>query len=1135
LKLFGLLSISKINSIMSKIDSKPDEELNQCPSSNSAGQNKITFDQIASVLLKQNFILTALEFHTELAESGRELPRLRDYFSNPANFEQSQNQAATTGSISSSGFFPLHKASSIQTFDSLDLTRYSDDNDQNKYSDDKIAVLEFELRKAKETISQLRATLTIATENQGSSFTSKSFLNANSAEKNEKICTQIEEPFTRNKSLNKEIIFDIEVENNDKIEEKELKNSVNDLNKPDLSKPLMPHDKNAINFLVNEYLLENDYKMTSVTFAEENESQDLEDWDVVGLNRAKPPNLCQLYRFYINKSKLKKNSEPKMTKNDQTENFSQTEYVLIEAKSTNTDFQMEDFGCQCNFDKETFDTQKIQIKTLLEKQELLLKSISKFESDIIYLNTEREAHLRKIDMLTVNLEKSKKMIENSAENGSHEENTISLESNLSELSERKIPVVFKEILNKYSSLPINESNQCIVDELSNLRPDANFLLSLLFDSLPKIVQMVSNENRLSLLPLILASSIVKQEQISRLNIKKDQNLIELLFNLIERPDIQQRAMILNTCIQYTKYTGPIYVNNFLLPQFWEQLSEKMEEKRIMVAEACAILAPYIYNDIRSSLMFSILKQLIEHEGVESVRVSAIKSLGILINYISDEQKFQQCIEILDMCVTDSSDLVFDQVEEIFMPSMSLWSISINKFSNVLITHLIEKVEFYLQNSKNLCRKNEDNKNYEKYALNYMKLLNLNIQFIFAFVLIHFRNSEQVEDAEFLNKKLPILNSYFHSLKEKLDIKLNQYEIDSILEDYLSLTTRYLTLIESDSWSSIELSDAFEWITDSFVRKLIQISAQVDAKDELCPYLAKIFRNFTLLFSIDFELIKSKVSPIFEKLLNIPDSELDLSNSSVFDQTSSSKLSLLYKSTLPVYFVGILSTIVDIELYGWFDLSSNMFNDQEDMKTLKSETSPSGKSHEKVICSSDSKPNFKKSDPAIEDQTPLQKRIDNMNIYLKNVFFALSLNQGNLDAVISIYELMKLKSKSADYVIQMLLSTLWDGIVHISLYVRCNTAKLFEILVTDCNEYLLSTRILPALITLANDSDKMVRCSSISPLTSIIENCENKEILERVYTQLQFFLSDPILKDEFVLQIELLKTFRRISTKLFSHI
>ena len=131
---------------------------------------KITFDQIASVLLKNNLVLTALEFHTELAEIGKELPRLRDYFSNPANFEQQSSQhhhtlsnMVSTSSLGGDAGFPLHKASSIQTFDSLDLTRYSDDVDQNKYDQDNIAVLEFELRKAKETINQLRNTLTIAT------------------------------------------------------------------------------------------------------------------------------------------------------------------------------------------------------------------------------------------------------------------------------------------------------------------------------------------------------------------------------------------------------------------------------------------------------------------------------------------------------------------------------------------------------------------------------------------------------------------------------------------------------------------------------------------------------------------------------------------------------------------------------------------------------------------------------------------------------------------------------------------------------------------------------------------------------------------------------------------------------------
>ena len=50
----------------------------------------VTLDNLASKLIKDNFILTALELHTELLESGRELPRLRDYFSNPANFERTK-------------------------------------------------------------------------------------------------------------------------------------------------------------------------------------------------------------------------------------------------------------------------------------------------------------------------------------------------------------------------------------------------------------------------------------------------------------------------------------------------------------------------------------------------------------------------------------------------------------------------------------------------------------------------------------------------------------------------------------------------------------------------------------------------------------------------------------------------------------------------------------------------------------------------------------------------------------------------------------------------------------------------------------------------------------------------------------
>ena len=52
--------------------------------------HELSWDNIALKLLRDNYILTALELYTEFIESGRDLPRLRDYFSNPGNFERTK-------------------------------------------------------------------------------------------------------------------------------------------------------------------------------------------------------------------------------------------------------------------------------------------------------------------------------------------------------------------------------------------------------------------------------------------------------------------------------------------------------------------------------------------------------------------------------------------------------------------------------------------------------------------------------------------------------------------------------------------------------------------------------------------------------------------------------------------------------------------------------------------------------------------------------------------------------------------------------------------------------------------------------------------------------------------------------------
>ena len=65
-----------------------------------------------------------------------------------------------------------------------------------------------------------------------------------------------------------------------------------------VQEPIKPHEKRALNFLAHEYLMERGDKLTAITLTEENGDQDFDDWDDVGLNIPKPPDLLYLFRNY---------------------------------------------------------------------------------------------------------------------------------------------------------------------------------------------------------------------------------------------------------------------------------------------------------------------------------------------------------------------------------------------------------------------------------------------------------------------------------------------------------------------------------------------------------------------------------------------------------------------------------------------------------------------------------------------------------------------------------------------------------------------------------------------------------------------------------------------------------------------
>ena len=72
-------------------------------SSSPRGTTSRDWDELSNALLEDGYILTALELYTELLEAGKDVPSLRDYFSNPGNFENAIPQLPSAGLLHSMG------------------------------------------------------------------------------------------------------------------------------------------------------------------------------------------------------------------------------------------------------------------------------------------------------------------------------------------------------------------------------------------------------------------------------------------------------------------------------------------------------------------------------------------------------------------------------------------------------------------------------------------------------------------------------------------------------------------------------------------------------------------------------------------------------------------------------------------------------------------------------------------------------------------------------------------------------------------------------------------------------------------------------------------------------------------------
>ncbi|XP_022622016.1 lisH domain and HEAT repeat-containing protein KIAA1468 homolog isoform X2 [Seriola dumerili] len=813
-----------------------------------SAETRVSVDVIAAQLLRDQYILTALEFHTELLEAGRELPRLRDYFSNPGNFERQSGTPPAKDQVLGPGG-PLNRAGSISTLDSLDFARYSDDG--NRESDDRVAVLEFELRKAKETIQALRANLTQAAESEVPSQERKNFKSS-----------------------------------------------------PEIQEPIRPLEKRALNFLVNEYLLKNEYKLSSITFSDENDDQDFELWDDVGLNIPKPPDLLQLYRNCGTPLPSPRNTmdvsvgvdfgdlpgncitqdPPKkldLSQQQQTEVVQELEYQIgllnnekqslaEQIKKLQSEIQTLkrtvsspppatlDLGSQnasnpssssttTTTTTTTSSTDPLSVPPTDNGQYLDIRGVSEPETDPDLPSTQNtsQSHPQSHNKL-----KSRPPVQFDKPN-------------------RKLSPAFQQALLSFCRMC---SDSRLGAEVSRIADSEESVMLMLGRCLPHIVPNVLLAKREELIPLILCTACLHPEP------KERDQLLHILFNLIKRPDDEQRQMILTGCVAFARHVGPTRVEAELLPQCWEQINHKYPERRLLVAESCGALGPYLPKEIRSSLVLSMLQQMLTEDKADMVREAVVKSLGIIMGYIDDPDKYSQGFELMLLSLGDPSERVVSAVHQVFIPAFAAWTTELGTLHTALIPSLLARIEKLLMQGEHSL---------DEHKLHvFLSALQSLIPPLFAVVL---QNAPFTSRAK-LHGDIPAIEvTRFPRPASPLQDVATIIGSREMLSALLLLYDHQLEHEGTTGW------DSLLWVVNQLLPQLIEIVGRINVTSSTCVHeFSRFFWRFCRTFGKIFT--NTKVKPQFQEILRLSEENVDASAGN----------GILTKATVPIYATGVLT-------------------------------------------------------------------------------------------------------------------------------------------------------------------------------------------------------------------------------------
>lgn len=1001
-----------------------------------------SIEEIADILLQEKLVLTALELHSELLESGKELSNLRDYFSNPGNFDHALPQALMV--VKSE----IVRTPSMSTFDSLELGRYSDDG---RDADERVAVLEFELRKAYDTIKSLRGSLTRASDitNEGE---------------------------------------DVRKTNTNKQE------------------PIKPHEKRALNYLVHEYLNETNSKLTAITLSEENGDQNFEDWDDVGLNIPKPPQLLQQLRHY-NSFSLGGQEQMNRIRHLEAEVTDLNSQILALKReneslnlrlrkqsivSSHSDDDLQTMGGSVRMRgysdsyRKAFTPDVSRTRTVLhgrnrsgEDSRIFHLEGSPIKTTVPYSPSSNKSFGFNeqttppkngsiiSDESPILSKKSTSVFENQPETPDSVSNVMDsintdMTDDVNDLREEEQEEVLNEEREdvKIEKPTLSESDSTIVDSkspdvvfsdvkrhmsvefrrelLSNIRlktdskigleisrladPDLN-IVELLGRCLPDVVKNVILAKREELIPLLLC--VISRHS----DYKERDKLLKILFNLIKRPDESQRQMIMSGCIAFTKLNGEVEAE--LFPQIWEQIDNKYYERRLLVAESCGVLIPHIPPSLRGSLVLSVLTQMLQSDKGESVREAAVKSLGILVAFTDDINKFKQCWELLLTGLNDSSKLVTTTTHTVLLPALAAWAHELDKLESDIIIYFLKQLHICV---KQVSLSEGESGATERCQQHIVTLTHL-VPWHFASILLSGPYSDDSQDGEFHKLSFP------RPYSRLLDIRV-------IIGDNSHLSALMSGLDKEMSQDNIIKWSKLTWFHDECLTSLLKsIETLGFTQRELLHTLSTLISEYCMYFGYLFT--NKIIKPFFQSSLDVPGEKTVLGPSDT----------PLASTVFPVFVSGVLTC-------------------------------------------------FKQDEPQLTS-------------YLKDTIVDLSLSYTPLDSLKATIILLKRERKYH----LLLVRILQELASHSAVQVRCCVATLLGLMISGVDEKLLNNHVIKTLLQLAADSEMSVKIHTVESLGVIMETISKREILNQVHKQFQSFADN--IKYDFLLYETILHTLARI--------